>query len=95
MKLQMPSGSNFKISLGKDPILSLQGIPDHPEPAWEHPNREIEKQIQKAMSIRSQHLEILAGAFLKEVGSSKASEYQLVEEWGDKKIKWRFEKVGH
>jgi hypothetical protein len=93
MKLQMPSGSNFKISLGKDPELSLRGVPDHPEPLWQHHNDLMEKKIQEALKARQTHLEIFAAAFFKEVGSSEASKYQLVERWGQGKITWRFEKA--
>lgn len=50
---------------------------------------EVEK---RALTSRSKHLEIYAAAFLKEVGSDKASQYELVEEWSEGKIRWYFRK---
>jgi hypothetical protein len=48
--------------------------------------------IDELMKVRKEHLEKLACAFIKEVGSSKASEYALIEERDGNTWKWYFER---
>lgn len=95
MKLRMPNGSEITVA-DQEPLLKLQGLRDvpvgPPEPVFEHHRAEVEATYQKALKARGTHIEIMAAAFLKEVGEANASKYELVEEWGEKKITWHFEK---
>lgn len=91
----MPNGSEVTVACA-EPLLKLQDlsdVPDSPEPAlFEHHRPEVEATYQKALKARATHIEIMAAAFLKEVGVAEASKYELVEQWREKKITWHFEK---
>lgn len=54
---------------------------------------EMTEHVGRCMKSRQKHLAVFAAAFLKEVGSDKASEYELVEDWSERgKLKWYFRK---
>lgn len=52
----------------------------------------MERLIVKIMEARAQYIDMLAAAFLKEVGSGEASKYILVETREGTEISWRFER---
>ena len=47
--------------------------------------------LERVANERALHIEMYAAAFLREVGTQKASEYILVERHEDNKITWSFE----
>jgi hypothetical protein len=51
----------------------------------------MQNNIDKILETRSEHLEMFAAAFVKEVGSLEASRYRLVEVQDGNKITWEFE----
>lgn len=57
-------------------------------------SEKVKKAIDRMFNDRKEHLDRLAAAFVKEVGSTKASEYVLVEhqDIDDRKIttRWKF-----
>lgn len=55
----------------------------------------MQKSIEEIADKRAEYIEKYAAAFLKEVGSEKASQYQLVERQypGQLTITWSFEKL--
>ncbi|HAR41165.1 MAG TPA: hypothetical protein DCS07_00785 [Bdellovibrionales bacterium] len=48
----------------------------------------------RVTTARQKHLEIYAATFLRQVGSEKAAEYELIEEWGKDTIHWYFRRRG-
>lgn len=58
----------------------------------EEKDQTISNILSEVMETQYQHLEKFAAAFLKEVGSEKASEYQLVQQFKGDRVCWWWEK---